>query len=133
MRHTVWLPPMSDPYTVFVEPVAREIERDELRGHFGGIGAYMGRDEAGNVVLTTMRDRPAARAGVQDGDILLAVDGKAIPSDMKVEEIIALVRGEVGTQVTLTLQRQGQRCATSDRSCARADRDAQCRVARTGC
>lgn len=98
----------GDPYTVFVEPVAREIERDELRGHFGGIGAYVGRDEAGNVVLTTMRDRPAARAGVQDGDILLEIDGKAIPSEMKVEEIITLVRGEVGTQVTLSLRRQGK-------------------------
>lgn len=98
----------GDPYTVFVEPVAREIERDELRGHFGGIGAYVGRDEAGNVVLTTMRDRPAARAGVQDGDILLEIDGKTIPSEMKVEEIITLVRGEVGTQVTLSLRRQGK-------------------------
>ncbi len=98
----------GDPYTVFVEPVAREIERDELRGHFGGIGAYVGRDEAGNVVLTTMRDRPAARAGVQDGDVLLAIDGKLIPSEMKVEEIITLVRGEVGTQVTLSLQRRGE-------------------------
>lgn len=98
----------GDPYTVFVEPVSREIERDELRGHFGGIGAYIGRDEAGNVVLTTMRDRPAARAGVQDGDILVAIDGKPVTSDMKVEEIIALVRGEVGTRVALTLQRTGQ-------------------------
>lgn len=98
----------GDPYTVFVEPTAREIERDDLRGHFGGIGAYIGRDESGNVVLTTMRDQPAARAGVRDGDVLLEVDGKAIPSDMKVEEIIALVRGDVGTKVTLTLRRQGQ-------------------------
>lgn len=98
----------GDPYTVFVEPVARTLERDELRGHFGGIGAYIGRDEAGNTVLTVMRDRPAARAGVQDGDILLEVDGKPITPAMTVEEIVTLVRGEVGTRVSLRLKRPGQ-------------------------
>lgn len=98
----------GDPYTVFVEPVARTLERDELRGHFGGIGAYISRDEAGNVVLAVMRDRPAARAGVQDGDILLAVDDKPITPTMTVEEIVTLVRGEVGTRVSLQLRRPGQ-------------------------
>lgn len=98
----------GDPYTVFVEPVARTLERDELRGHFGGIGAYISRDEAGHVVLTVMRDRPAARAGVQDGDILLAVDGEPITPAMTVEEIITRVRGEVGTHVSLRLKRPGQ-------------------------
>ena len=88
----------DDPYTVFVEPAPREMERDELAGHFGGIGAYMTRNEAGDLVLTVIRDRPAARAGVQDGDILLEVDGKAITNEMKVDEIVALVRGDVGTR-----------------------------------
>ncbi|MGQ9491748.1 MAG: S41 family peptidase [Anaerolineae bacterium] len=98
----------GDPYTVFVEPVARALERDELRGHFGGIGAYISRDEAGNAVLTVMRDRAAARAGVQDGDILLAVDDRPITPEMTVEEIVTLIRGQVGTRVSLRLQRKGQ-------------------------
>ncbi len=95
----------NDPYTVFVEPAPREVERDQLRGHFGGIGAYMGRNEAGELELTIMRDRPAARAGIQDGDILLAVDGTVITTDMPVDEIVALVRGDVGTQVVLRIRR----------------------------
>jgi carboxyl-terminal processing protease len=95
----------DDPYTVFVEPAAREVERDELRGHFGGIGAQLGRDDAGNMVLTVIRDRPAARAGVVDGDVLLAVDGKEVSPQMTVEDIIALIRGDVGTSVVLTLKR----------------------------
>ena len=98
----------KDPYTVFVDPAAREVERDELRGHFGGIGAHLGRDDAGNMVLTVIRDRPADRAGVLDGDVLLAVDGKAIPPQMSVEDAVALIRGDVGTGVLLTLQRAGQ-------------------------
>ncbi len=95
----------NDPYTVFVEPAPREVERDQLRGHFGGIGAYMGRNEAGELELTIMRDLPAARAGIQDGDILLAVDGTVITTDMPVDEIVALVRGDVGTQVVLRIRR----------------------------
>jgi carboxyl-terminal processing protease len=97
----------DDPYTVFVEPAPRKMERDELAGHFGGIGAYMSRNEAGDLVITVIRDRPAAKAGIQDGDILLEVDGKPITREMKVDEIVALVRGDIGTKVVLTLQRSG--------------------------
>jgi carboxyl-terminal processing protease len=95
----------NDPYTVFVEPAPREVERDQLRGHFGGIGAYMGRNEAGELELTVMRDRPAVRAGIEDGDILLAIDGTVVTTDMPVDEIVALVRGDVGTEVVLRIRR----------------------------
>ena len=98
----------DDPYTVFVEPAPREMERDELAGHFGGIGAYMTRNEAGDLVVTVIRDRPAAKAGIQDGDILLEADGKAITREMNVDEIVALVRGDIGTKVALKLQRPSQ-------------------------
>jgi carboxyl-terminal processing protease len=95
----------NDPYTLFIEPAPREMERDELAGHFGGIGAYMTRNEAGDLVLTTIPDRPAAKAGVQDGDVLLEVDGKPISREMKVDEVVTLVRGDIGTKVMLKLQR----------------------------
>jgi len=95
----------GDLYTIFVEPGPREMERDDLRGHFGGIGAYMGRNEQELLVLTVMRDRPAARAGVQDNDILVAVDGQLITTDMTIQDVVALVRGPEKTDVELTLQR----------------------------
>ena len=95
----------GDPYTVFVEPAPREMERDELAGHFGGIGAYLGRDDQGRMTVTVMRDRPAAKAGVQDKDLLLAVDDTEITSTMTVEEVVALIRGDEGTQVRLKLLR----------------------------
>jgi carboxyl-terminal processing protease len=98
----------QDPYTVFVEPAPRTFERDAIRGHFGGIGAVMSRNEANEVVLTVMRNKPAARAGLKDGDILLAVDGRAITAEMTIEQIVLLIRGDEGTQVTLTLRRPGQ-------------------------
>lgn len=97
----------NDPYTLFVEPAPREVERDELRGHFGGIGAALARNDAGDLVLTVIPDRPAAKAGIQDGDVLLAVDGQPITPSMTIDEAVALIRGEVGTTVKLKLRRVG--------------------------
>jgi carboxyl-terminal processing protease len=97
-----------DPYTVFVEPAPRRLERDDLRGHFGGIGASMSRNAAGDVVIAPMRDRPAARAGVQDGDVLIAVDGKPITAQMTVDDVVLLVRGDEGSKVILTVRHGGQ-------------------------
>jgi len=64
---------LDDPYTLFVEPQRREREQEELRGSFGGIGAWVERTPDGLIILTPMDDRPAARAGVQSGDELIAV------------------------------------------------------------
>jgi len=65
---------LADPYTVFIEPVARDQERESLRGNFGGIGALLEKDENSNIVLTPIENNPAAEAGIIKGDILLAVN-----------------------------------------------------------
>jgi carboxyl-terminal processing protease len=95
---------LGDPYTIFIEPVVRDQERDSLRGNFGGIGATLQRNDAGDVVLTPIPGNPAEEAGIVNGDILLAVDGLEINSDMTVEEIAGIIRGEEGTAVTLTVR-----------------------------
>ncbi|HXF60657.1 MAG TPA: S41 family peptidase [Caldilineaceae bacterium] len=95
----------GDPYTYFVEPQPRELERDELRGAFGGIGASVEQTEDG-FRLHPQPDQPAAQAGVQEGDLLLLVDDQEITPAMSVDEVVALVRGPVGTTVTLVVRRQ---------------------------
>lgn len=95
---------LNDPYTVFVEPVARQEERESLQGTFGGIGASLTRpEEGGNVILTPIPGNPAEIAGILSGDILLAVDGRQITAGMTIEEVANLIRGEKGTTVTLTI------------------------------
>lgn len=98
---------LDDPYTVFVEPPAREQERDSLRGNFGGIGANIARNEAGEVVLAPIAGNPAEQAGILEGDILLAVDGQTLSPELTVADIVALIRGEKGTTVTLTVRHPG--------------------------
>jgi carboxyl-terminal processing protease len=54
-----------------------------------------------------MPDQAAEKAGLQKGDILIAVDGQPIKTEMTTEEVVALIRGEVGTKVTITVDRPG--------------------------
>jgi carboxyl-terminal processing protease len=96
---------LGDPYSVFVEPQPHEMEKADLRGSFGGIGANLSRDAQGRVVLHPLPDSPAAQAGVQDGDILLAVDGLPLTPTLSLEAITLWLRGPVGEPITLTLLR----------------------------
>jgi len=98
---------LGDPYTIFVEPVDREEERERLRGNFGGIGAFLERDEAGRLLLEPIPGNPAEAAGIVTGDVLLAIDGVPITDAMTVADIADLIRGEVGTEVTLEVMHQG--------------------------
>ncbi|HEC21815.1 MAG TPA: S41 family peptidase [Chloroflexi bacterium] len=98
---------LEEPYTFFVEPQAAEVDTTNLAGRFGGIGAELGRDEEGNfVIVRVYRDNPAYEAGVQAGDIILAVDGVEVDtSDPDMNGVLSAIRGEVGEPVVLTLQR----------------------------
>lgn len=100
---------LGDPYTVFVEPAPRQLEQDNLRGSYGGIGVTLGRDAAGQITLSPFVDSPAAEAGVLEGDILFAVDGLVITPEMDIgKDVEVRIRGEVGTAVTLVVKRDGK-------------------------
>ena len=99
---------LNDPYTVFIEPAAREVERERLQGKFGGIGAYIVRsEETGEVILETIPGNPAEIAGIVTGDVLLAVDGTPVTTATTVPELIDRVKGEKGTTVVLTVRHPG--------------------------
>jgi carboxyl-terminal processing protease len=95
---------LDDPYTLFVEPQPREMERDSLRGSFGGIGAYISQDEDGEFLLSPLEGQPAAQAGILEGDILLAVDGLQVSGEMTVNDVVLIIRGPVGEEVVLTVR-----------------------------
>ena len=99
---------LEDPYTTFIEPQPRALERAELQGQFGGIGALVSRGPQGEVFLSPMVDSPAEQAGMQEGDRLVKVDETPVTPEMTTEAIVLLIRGEVGSQVILTLEREGE-------------------------
>ncbi|GAB4441212.1 MAG: S41 family peptidase [Anaerolineae bacterium] len=98
---------LNDPYTIFLEPEPAAKEKAQLEGQFGGIGAFVQQNEAGEIVLNPMREQPAEQAGLQDGDVLIAVDGVDLTPEMTVDDVVNKIRGEVGTPVTLTVRREG--------------------------
>lgn len=99
----------NDPYTVFVEPQPRQREREDLKGEFGGIGAYVSQDDQGNFRLKPMVDLAAEKAGIREGDILRAVDGVPITADMTLDDVVAKIRGPIGTTVRLEVFRESSR------------------------
>lgn len=99
---------LNDRYTTFIEPQMRALERDHMRGSFGGIGVSFTRNERGEIVLSPMPDGPAAKAGVREGDILVGIDGAPLPSPADLEDV-ARIRGEVGAPVTIEVLRGPQR------------------------
>jgi carboxyl-terminal processing protease len=98
---------LDDPYTVFIEPEPAAQEKAQLEGQFGGIGAFVRRDEEGRVILEPMRDGPAEKAGLQNNDVLTAVDSTPVLPEMSTEDIVQMIRGDVGTIVVLTVEREG--------------------------
>jgi carboxyl-terminal processing protease len=114
MQHVTWgairgaLTTLEDPHTTFLEPQPRQREREDLSGRFGGIGAYVSQLEDGSIALDPMPDLPATHAGVQQGDIILMVDQTQITPEMTIDDVVTLLRGEIGTLVRLTLRREGQ-------------------------
>jgi len=99
---------LNDRYTIFVEPQPRALERDHMRGSFGGIGVSFAQNERGEIVLTPRANGPAARAGVREGDILVSIDGVPLPAAAAFDDV-ARIRGEVGTPVTIEVLRGPQR------------------------
>ncbi len=96
---------VNDPYTVFVEPPQHKMETDKLQGHFGGIGVRVERDSQNNVIIYPLPGSPALKAGVQDGDRLLAIGNVPINPQTSSDDIHAAIRGPVGDGIEIVVGR----------------------------
>lgn len=98
---------LGDKHTAFLEPEVAAIVRQDMSGSFDGIGAVVTINDDGQLeILRTFEGKPAARAGLKPGDIVLAVGDTPIEK-MSVFEAVALIRGPAGTVARLTIKRQG--------------------------
>lgn len=97
----------GDEYTEFFDPETLAQFKSDLQGTFSGVGMEVGKRDGNIVVVAPLDDSPAARAGLQPGDVILKVDDETIV-DWNVDEAVSKIRGAAGTQVRLTLYRDGQ-------------------------
>jgi carboxyl-terminal processing protease len=111
---------VEDPFSGYMAPEDYRRALGDLSGEFSGVGAEMGVknvDDPGNldackefstscvlVVVSPLEDSPAKKAGLQPGDIITAIDGKPIDG-LALDDAVNLIRGESGTDVTLTVKR----------------------------
>ena len=99
---------LDDVYTVYMDAEEAAEFEDDLHGNVGaGIGVEMGLRDGYVRVLRTLPDNPAREVGILAGDILYKVDGEEV-YELSTEEISKKVRGEVGTEVEVTVVRDGE-------------------------
>jgi len=92
----------KDPYTVFFPPREAKSFAETVQGSFGGVGMQVGEKEGRILIIAPLKDSPAMKAGIKAGDIIGSVDGKDV-SNMSSDEVVSMIRGKIGTEVTLTV------------------------------
>ena len=97
---------LKDPNTIFLPPEESKKFEEDIRGVFGGIGAEIGIKNDQLVIIAPLKGSPAERAGLKSADKILKVNATSTV-DMNVIDAVKIIRGEVGTKVTLTILRNG--------------------------
>lgn len=97
---------LGDPHTSYMSPEEYKLEEQVLSGEYEGIGAYI--DTTGEYVeiISPITGSPAEKAGLKAGDLIVGIDGEdmtGIPGDVVHSKVI----GPAGSQVTLTIRREG--------------------------
>ena len=100
---------LGDPYTRFLEPREYEELTSQTSGELSGVGIILAIDEKTSdlVVVQPLANSPAAEVGIKEGDQILRINNKPT-SLMSLEQASAEIKGEVGTEVSLQIARQGQ-------------------------
>lgn len=95
-----------DPHTVFMPPDIYQEVKNDTAGEFHGLGLVLeGRQDHLHIV-EPVQGGPAQRAGLLAGDRIFDIDSRPV-SDMSLSEAVGILRGRIGSTVTLTLQRDG--------------------------
>ncbi|MCA9379055.1 S41 family peptidase [Candidatus Dojkabacteria bacterium] len=95
---------LGDEYSAFLDPVETESYFESNASTFEGIGVQLGFDGSYTTVDTPLDGFPGQQAGLQTGDQILEVDGVDV-AGKRPEVVATMIRGEAGTDVTLTLYR----------------------------
>ncbi|NLI98461.1 S41 family peptidase [bacterium] len=95
-----------DPYSMYMSAKDYESLNITMEGEFGGLGIEIGMTDGWLTVIAPMEGTPAARAGMQAGDWIIAIDGESTEG-FSIDKAISKLRGNPGTQVTIKISRHG--------------------------
>jgi carboxyl-terminal processing protease len=93
-----------DPHSGYLDPDAFSDMRDQTRGEYGGLGLQVTAEDGAVKIISPMDDTPAARAHLQSGDYITAIDGQSIVGQ-SLNDAVKQMRGPVGSTISLTIVR----------------------------
>ena len=95
-----------DPYSSYMSPEIFQEMQTETSGEFGGLGIEVSMEAGVVKVITPIDDTPASKAGIKAGDYIVKIDNVQVQGK-SLSEAVDLMRGLVGTDIELTVRRQG--------------------------
>ena len=93
-----------DPHSDYMDEQEFRQLQSEIAGRFGGLGIQISQQDGVPMVISPIEDTPAASAGMQPGDRIVAVDGRSTRG-VGLNDIVRILRGTPGTSVKLTIAR----------------------------
>jgi carboxyl-terminal processing protease len=96
-----------DPHSAYLKKSDLQALTDDTSGRYGGLGIEIQMRAGALTVIAPIDDTPAARAGIQSGDVISRIDGIPVESE-NADVAIDRMRGEAGSSVKLTIIRAGQ-------------------------
>jgi carboxyl-terminal processing protease len=100
-----------DVYTTYYTLDEAESFLLNIEGTYQGIGVTIEKSETGVVIVKVFDSTPAHKAGLSQGDVIITIDGINV-KERSLEEVAALIKGEVGTKVVLGVMKAGSRNVT---------------------
>ncbi len=98
---------LDDPYSVYFDPDEAAKFNSDIEGSFEGIGAEIGIKDEKLVIVAPLDGSPAKAAGAMAADWIVLID-ETETFGMTIEKAVDLIRGEGGTEVVLTVKREGE-------------------------
>ncbi|MDD3893723.1 MAG: S41 family peptidase [Syntrophomonadaceae bacterium] len=97
---------LEDPYSRYLDPQTWQDLESKLEAKFGGIGVYVLQDDEGrHKIVAPIKDTPAFKAGIKNGDIIIGINGEST-MNMSQDEVVHQMRGDPGTQLILSVYRE---------------------------
>lgn len=93
-----------DPHSYFFDPVTLRSVNEEQKGKYYGIGTKINKYGDNLTIIAPIKGTPADRLGLQSGDIIVKIDGKATAS-MSIDDAMSVLRGTEGSKVVLKIRR----------------------------
>ena len=97
---------LEDPYSSYMDTEMMEQFNEQIESSFEGIGAEVSMVNETVTIVSPIKDSPAEKAGLRPNDQVLKVDGESL-NGLNLNEAVAKIRGEKGSEVVLQILRQG--------------------------